>query len=607
MCGIIGYVGKEKKAQEILINGLERLKRRGYDSAGIAIVVDDKVKITKASGKIDNLVNILEKEEASLGIGHTRWATHGDPSEVNSHPHKQGRITIVHNGIIENYKELKEDLITKGYKFNSETDTEIAAALLDKLYNETNDMNKTLVEFQKQAEGAYALGIIVDDDYETLYTIKNNSALIIGINNDENYIASEMTAFNEYTNRCIILNDGEFAKITTNNIQCFDKDGYEIEKDIMTFKKNVDDNDKGIYEHFMLKEIYQQPNIFKNLTDFYIDMNDNFDSLSEKMPKFSKYNKIVIAACGSAMHAGLIGKSLIEKYAKIPVEVEIASEFRYKDTQFIDDKSLVIAISQSGETADTLEAVKIAKQHKSDTLGIINVPNSNIALNVDNVLYTEAGTENAVATTKAYLAQIALLALITLSIMNNNNNITNEEKKEILTAFKELPDQMEILLNDTYRAQYKEIAKNIHEQDRVFYIGRGIDNYLGMEGSLKLKEIAIINSQAYAAGELKHGTIALIDQGTPVIAVVNNESTIEKTLSNVKETFSRGANVYLITNEKLKDLNNDYYTIEIPHTIDLLQPILTIIPLQLIAYETALIKGTDIDQPKNLAKTVTVE
>ena len=605
MCGIIGYIGKKNRCQEVLLNGLKNLEYRGYDSAGIAYVADKSLVICKEQGKIVNLEKIIENRKSNLGIGHTRWATHGIPNKTNSHPHRHGKITIVHNGIIENYAELKEELIKDGVAFYSETDTEIACALLNKLYEETNDIKKTITLFEEKVKGAYALGIIVDDDYDNLYAVKKDSPLLIGVGVDENFIASDMPALIKYTKDYIILNDGEFACLNSNEIKCYDKNGNLVSKDINTFNEEMDSCEKNGYKHFMLKEIHEQPEVFKNTVTPYLE--NGIESLVQKMPNFSKYEKIVIVACGSAMHAGLVGKNMIEEFADVPVEVEIASEFRYKKN-FIDEKTLVIAISQSGETADTLAAINIAKEHKCDTLGIINRAGSTIARCVDCVLYTKAGIEIAVATTKAYSAQIALLSLIALNITSKKNNISNNELIDILSSVKTLPIQIEKLLNDEYLSLIKKIANNLYNQEDMYFIGRNSDYSMCMEGSLKLKEISYIHSDAYAAGELKHGTISLIDSNTPVVAIVTEKNIAEKTMSNVKEVKSRGAYVVLVITEDLDD-NFDCVDekIVIPKVHKLFQPLLTIIPLQLIAYETAVLRDCDIDQPKNLAKSVTVE
>lgn len=593
MCGIVGYIGK-KNAIEVLINGLEKLEYRGYDSAGIAFLTDD-IEIIKNKGKIKNLkdkVNVDEK--STLGIGHTRWATHGEANEVNAHPHKVGKITLVHNGIIENYEEIKKDLISKGYTFKTETDSEVGCALLDFLYQKNQDMIKSIEEFKNMVKGSYALGIICSDDKDTLYTVKNASPLIIGVGDNENFIASDVPAILKYTNKYITLDDLEFAKITNDKIKCYDKNNKVIKKGIKTFSGDAMDIEKNGYEHFMLKEIHEEPNVIKKTFDKYIS--------DDKIPDLSKYKKISIVACGSAYHAGLVGKNLIENYANIPVDVEIASEYRYKK-HFFDEKELVIVVSQSGETADTLASLKLAKENKIDTLGIINVKESSIARESDIVLYTEAGNEIAVATTKAYSAQVALLSLISLAIANKNNLLNKDEIIEILKEIKLLPNKIEQLINND---NYQKIAKEIYKDNDIFFLGRGIDYAIALEGSLKLKEISYIHSEAYAAGELKHGTISLIDKDTPVIAIITDNSIKDKTISNVKEVKARGAKTILVANENLDNNCFDKKVI-IPSTHPLLQPLLTVIPLQLIAYEVAKLRECDIDKPKNLAKSVTVE
>ncbi len=601
MCGIVGYVGKKNNALQVLIEGLENLEYRGYDSAGVAFLNKDKIDIIKKLGKIKNLKQSLPDLNTNIGIGHTRWATHGVANETNSHPHKCGKMTIVHNGIIENYEEIKRSLINSGYKFKTETDTEVACALIDNIYSEVKDITKTIEIFQKKVRGSYAIGLVCDDDYENLYAIKKNSPLIIAHGENENYIASDMPAILKFTKNFIALNDGDFAKISANDIKVFNKDGIEINKELKSFEGDLSSIDKNGYEHYMQKEIMEQPEVIKKTMNEYLT--NNLDNLFKNMPDFSKYKKIHIVACGSAMHAGLVGKSLIEEYANVPVDVEIASEFRYKKL-FLDENSLVIAVSQSGETADTLAAVEIAKKNNADTLGIINVVGSSIARESDLVLYTKAGSEIAVATTKAYSAQTALLSLIALNI--GQKNISKAELKELLESIKKLPAQMEILLNKDKK--YQEIAETIYNKEDIFFIGRDIDYAIAMEGSLKLKEISYIHSEAYPAGELKHGTISLIEEGTPVISIVTNKNIAEKTISNIKEVKSRGAEVILLTNSEC-DVDSDFYNkkIVIPTTHKLIQPLLTILPLQKISYEVAKLRGADIDQPKNLAKSVTVE
>lgn len=597
MCGIVGYIGKEN-AIEVLINGLEKLEYRGYDSAGIAFLTDN-IKILKNKGKIKNLKNKVNLDEKStLGIGHTRWATHGEANETNAHPHQVGKITLVHNGIIENYERIKKELINKGYTFKTETDSEVGCALLDFLYQKNQDMIQSIEEFKTIVKGSYALGIICSDDKDTLYAIKNASPLIIGVGDKENFIASDVPAILKYTNKYITLDDLEFAKITKDKIECYNKKNKVIEKDIKMFSGDAMDIEKNGYEHFMLKEIHEEPSVIKKTFDKYIDNN----KIDDKIPDLSKYKKITIVACGSAYHAGLIGKNLIENYANVPVDVEIASEYRYKK-HFFDKKELVIVVSQSGETADTLASLKLAKENKIDTLGIINVKESSIARESDIVLYTEAGNEIAVATTKAYSAQVALLSLISLTIASKNELLNKDEKLEILKEIKLLPNKIEQLINTD---NYQKIAEEIYKDDDIFFLGRGIDYAIALEGSLKLKEISYIHSEAYAAGELKHGTISLIDKGTPVIAIITDNNIKDKTISNVKEVKARGAKTILISNENLDNSCFDKKVI-IPNAHPLLQPLLTVIPLQLIAYEVAKLRNCDIDKPKNLAKSVTVE
>ena len=594
MCGIVGYIGKNKKTLSVLIKGLEHLEYRGYDSAGIAYIKNNEVVIKKEEGRIANLKNKLDfTEESSIGIGHTRWATHGVVNSINSHPHKSGKITIVHNGIIENYQDLKSELEKDGYSFVSDTDSEVAAALLDNLYNKTGNMLDTIKQFKEKVFGAYALGIMNSDEVDTLYAIKMNSPLIIGVKDDEKYIASDVPAIIDETDNYIILEDGEFAKINKDKIEVFNTNNIKKEVEIKKFKGSIQSLEKNGYETFMKKEIFEQPDAIKR-------------NIENSIPDLRGYKKIIIVACGSAYHAGLIGKTLIEEYGDIPVEVEVASEFRYKK-HFIDINTLVIAISQSGETADTLEAVKIAKKRGADTLGIINVEESSIAREVDEVIYTNAGTEIAVATTKGYTTQVEILSKIAY-ILATNNNCKNYKNyiRNFIKDLKELPIIMEEVLSR--EDEFKDIAKDIYKYNDIFFIGRGIDFALAMEGSLKLKEISYIHSEAYPAGELKHGTISLIEEGTPVIGIVTDELISDKTISNMKEVRARGANViYLTTNVLAKD--GDFYNriIEVPKVNPLLQPLINIIPLQMISYHVAKLNKKDIDKPRNLAKSVTVE
>ena len=589
MCGITGYIGKNNNGIKVVIDGLESLEYRGYDSAGIAYIKDNKLNVIKEKGKIVNLKSNIDFDITSnLAIGHTRWATHGEPSKDNSHPHTSGKFTIVHNGIIENYLELKEELLKNNYTFKSETDTEIACAYIDYIYKVENDILKTLNKIIKIFRGSYALGIICLDDLNNLYALRKTSPLIIAKGINENYIASEVPAILKYTNKYLLLDDNEIAKINENDITIYNDKLKEVSRDILEFEGSYESSIKGGYEHFMLKEIHEEPSVIKNTIDSYLDID------FKKLPNLSKYNKIHIVACGSAYHAGLVGKYLIEKYANIPVYVEIASEYRYMKN-FYDKKTLIIFISQSGETADTLACIKKVKEDKIDTLGIVNVVGSSVARETKYVIYTKAGCEIAVATTKAYLTQVAVLALLTMYL---SNNLTDELKEEI----NKLPKLIEKIIN----IDYKNIAKEIYKNKDVFFIGRGVDYSLCMEGALKLKEISYINAVAYQAGELKHGTISLIEKNTPVIAVSTDDYLMEKTISNIKEVKSRGAKVIFVSN---KDTNNDFYDykIEIPKVNEILQSILTIVPLQLLAYEVAKLNGCDIDKPRNLAKSVTVE
>ena len=588
MCGIIGYNGKKDKAISIILEGLKNLEYRGYDSAGIAYVRENNITNIKSKGAIVNLEEKIDIDiPSNMGIGHTRWATHGEPSELNAHPHTVGKITLVHNGIIENYQDIKNELLEKGVKFVSETDTEVAAALFNDLYESTHNPIEMIRQFKMRAQGSYALAIIISDDLNKLYVLKNASPLIIGVAEDGYYVASDVPAILKNTNKYITLEDGDYAEISVASLKIFDTNDKEKNYKVSHFEGDDMLIDKNGYEHFMLKEIHEEPIIIKKLIDKYKNALD-------KLPNLKNYDDVTIVACGSAMHAGLIGKHLIEKNLNIPVNVEIASEFRYKKL-FLNEKSLVIAISQSGETADTLAAVKIARTYKAHTLGIVNVKESSIAREVDEVVYTEAGSEIAVATTKAYLAQVMILTLISL-----------RESDKDLNTLDSLPIYIEKLINENEK--YILLANNLKEVKDMYFIGRQIDYAICMEASLKMKEISYIHSECYAAGELKHGTISLIENGTNVIAIITDKNIAEKTISNIKEVKSRGAIVTLVISSDL-DFENDCYDekIIIPSMMEDVMGILSIIPLQLIAYETAKIRGCSIDKPKNLAKSVTVE
>ena len=601
MCGIIGYVGRDLCIPKI-ISGLEALEYRGYDSAGIAYVENKKIKIIKEKGKIANLKKLLDfNANTNLGIAHTRWATHGAASKTNAHPHSVNSFTIVHNGIIENYSELKESLIKKGYIFKSETDTEVACAVIADLYKEKKDILLSLNAATKVFRGSYALGIICADDKNTLYAMRNTSPLIVATSPSGNFIASDVPAILKYTNKYILLDDLEIAKITADNITIYNKDLNIVKKEIKTFEGTFEAAAKNGYEHFMLKEINEQDKVFSDTVNYYFD--GSIASLKKNFTFLDKFSKIDIVACGSAYHTGLIGKCLIEKYASIPVNVEVASEYRYKKC-FYDNDTLVILVSQSGETADTLAALRKAKSDGITTMAIVNVVGSSIAREADHVIYIKAGCEIAVATTKAYLAQLAIFSLLSIYLGYKNKGIKKSELEKIFTDLKKLPKLIKNTINSS--ELYFDIADKIYKNKQIFFIGRGIDYALSMEGSLKLKEISYINSVAYQAGELKHGTISLIEKNTPVIALATDTELIEKTISNIKEVKARGAYVIYVSNEEPREKFYDELIL-LPCIHPILESILTIIPLQLLAYKVAKNNKCDIDQPRNLAKSVTVE
>lgn len=581
MCGIIGYVGEKRFSIDVIIDGLKHLEYRGYDSAGIAYVKDNNVVIEREVGRISNLESVLKKDASHIGIGHTRWATHGKPTKENAHPHKVGNITLVHNGIIDNFMELKSVLMSEGYAFKSDTDTEVAAAYIDYLYKENNDMIKSLSICVNKFLGSYAFGIINELETDVLYALRKDSPLIIGVGENENFIASDVPSILKYTNKYIDIENDEIVKITKDEVTIYDKNCNIVNKEISVFEGDANLVEKNGYETYMLKEIHEEAEVIKKTSEVELD----FD--------ITKYDEIDIVACGSAYHAGLVGKYMIEKLCNIKVNVCIASEYQY-DKHFYKGKTLVIAISQSGETADTKKCVNIANDMGVDTLGIVNVKGSSIARICKHVIYTLAGPEIAVATTKAYLAQITTLIL--LAVKNSKEKINTKDLQK-------LPYYIETLINKDYTS----LANMLMTKDDIYFIGRGIDYALCMEGSLKLKEISYIHSEAYAAGELKHGTISLINEGTPVIVVATSDELYLKTISNAKEVKARGAYVILVTDKEV--INEGVYDelISIPKVTEELRPILTIIPLQLISYEVAKLKGNDIDKPKNLAKSVTVE
>ena len=590
MCGIIGYNGK-KNAIPILIEGLKKLEYRGYDSSGIAYFIDNQIKIFKEKGRISELEKLLVDDKPTIGIGHTRWATHGKPSKINAHPHRVGKVTLVHNGIIENYNVLKEELKKKGYQFQSETDTEVAAALIDSLYQENDNKLEILEEAKNLLKGSYAFVIMFDDCQDTLYALREGSPLIVAKSKEGNLVASDIPAILEYTRDYYLL-EQEIAVITKDDIK-FYLNYEEVKKDMLTFTHDIKTASKDGYQHFMLKEIHEQPTLIKNYLDYYFN---NLDLI----PDISKYEKIYIVACGSAYHAGLIGAYLIEKYGNIEVKVEIASEFRYKKN-FLTSNSLVILVSQSGETADTIASLRLAKENKAYTLGIVNVVGSTIARESDQVIYINAGCEIAVATTKAFTLQVLTFSMLAYKLLKKNDAKLSQE---VFLDYQVLSDEVNKLLN----FNYQEIAKKIAKHHDVFFIGRLIDYYLALEGSLKLKEISYIHSETYAAGELKHGTISLIEEGTPVISILTDITIYEKTISNIKETKARGAYSLVIARDNL-NINQDIYddVIKIPNLSDLVTCVLTVVPLQLLAYYVALELKYDIDKPRNLAKSVTVE
>lgn len=594
MCGIVGYIGKEKCIPKI-ISGLESLEYRGYDSAGIAYVTKEGIKITKEEGRIENLKLELDTtSKSTIGIGHTRWATHGKPSNENSHPHKVGHITLVHNGIVENYNELRKEL--GDYKYLSETDSEVVAAYIDKLYREKNNMLDVLKVLKKHLIGSYALGILVDDE-EKIYAIRKDSPLIIGVCENGNFIASDVPAILEYTNMYYLLLNDEFAVLEKDDVSIYDENGKLANKTLMTFEASRESAMKNGYDHFMLKEIYEQPRVVMETVREYVY---DIKHLNERMAGLEKYSAIDIIGCGSAYHVGLVGKNLITKYANIPVNVDIASEYRYTE-HIYSKKHLIILISQSGETADTLAVLRKAKQNKIDTLAIVNVVGSSIAREADKVLYIKAGPEIAVATTKAYSCQLIMLSMIAMYLGIKKKTLN----MDILDEFKNIDKILEQSLENT--KELERIAKKICKKKDVFFLGRKVDYSLCMEASLKLKEISYIHSEAYAAGELKHGTISLIEKNTPVISIITDDDIKFKTLSNVKEVCARGALSIIITNDK--EMEEDIYDsmVVIPKVHELISPLLAIIKCQLIAYYVAKLNGCDIDKPRNLAKSVTVE
>lgn len=610
MCGIVGYIGRNE-AVPFLLQGLEKLEYRGYDSSGIAVYTDKKIKVEKKQGRLKILEDLLASEpkiSSHLGIGHTRWATHGNPSDINAHPHLSfsGKIALIHNGIIENYMELKKKLINEGFnEFISDTDTEVAVQLLDHFYK--GDMFEAIKKLVNTIEGSFSLGIICSDYPDTLFAAKKDSPLIVGVGDGENYIASDIPAVLSKTKNICRLKEKEIAVIKANDFEIFDFNGNPVKKEITLVNWNVTAAEKNNYEHFMMKEIMEQPEVIKaTISPRIKDSQIHLDDVEFSEEYLNNLNKISIVACGSAYHVGCVAKYFIENLLEKPVEVDVASEFRYR-SPIVNENTLTIVISQSGETADTLAALREAKSRGSRVLSIVNVVGSSIANESDDVLYTWAGPEIAVATTKAYSTQLSLLYLTALYMAKKLNKISEDSYKEILKDIEKLPSQISSVLESQNKIE--NIAKKYYNTEKVFFIGRNLDYAVCMEGSLKLKEISYIHSEAYAAGELKHGTISLIDEDTLVIALATQDRLFDKTVSNIREVKSRGAKILSITNEnnaeKISQISDDVLCV--PNSCEMTAPSLAVVPLQLLSYHVAKLRGCDIDKPRNLAKSVTVE
>lgn len=608
MCGIVGYTGSQEAAP-ILLDGLKKLEYRGYDSAGVAVLHGHQIAVSKVTGRIANLCEKTDDGKncpGTTGIGHTRWATHGAPTDTNAHPHmsNDGKFAVVHNGIIENYIALREELISKGYRFESQTDTEVVVHLIEMYY--TGDLKKAVIRASSRLQGSYALGVVCSDMPEKVYVAREASPLILGVGVGENYFASDVTALVSYTKNAIYLEDGEFAEITPDAITVFDPAGQPVQKRISRITWDVQSAEKGGYEHFMLKEIMEQPRAVKATIAPRIKGSEILLDQAELSADYlSGIRNIVITACGSAYYAGCAGKYTIEKLCRIPVQVELASELRYSDPM-IDGHTLLIVLSQSGETADTIAAMKECKHRGAKTLAVVNVVGSTIANIADHTLYTWAGPEIAVATTKGYTTQVSVLYLFALYTAKTLHRIDDELYDTLLTSLKALPKKIQEALD--MNPAIPALAKKYHGAASMFFIGRNTDYAVALEGALKMKEISYIHAESYAAGELKHGTIALIEEQQPVIALCCNEHIMEKTMSNIVEVKARGAEVLAVTykdNQKIVSLVDDM--IFIPHTETIFTAAVEIVPLQLLAYYVARENGCDIDKPKNLAKSVTVE
>ncbi len=611
MCGIVGYVGNEQAAP-ILLEGLTRLEYRGYDSAGVVVSSDGRLCVSKTKGFVKQLSDIIDGGrliKGTAGLGHTRWATHGKPSDINSHPQIScgGKIAVVHNGIIENYVKLREFLVSRGFEFQSETDTEVAVNLIQYFYGQCGSILEAAARAARRMEGSYAFGIICEDYPDMLIAARKESPLILGIGDGCNFLASDVTAVLKHTRDVYYLDDGEFAVLTAGGIKLYNSELDPIEKEISHVEWDVSAAEKGGYEHFMFKEIMEQPDaVRKTVSPRIKDGRVVLDGISLTPEYIKNLSKIYIVACGSSYHVGVVAKYNIEKLVRKPVEVALASEFRYS-SPLVDENTLVICISQSGTTADTIAAMREAKRLGARVLSIVNVVGSTIAKESDDVLYTWAGPEIAVATTKAYSTQLAVTYLITLYMAEVCGTISREKYGELVKSLEALPDQMQSILDSKEHIQY--LASIYFNNEDIFFIGRNIDYALSLEGSLKLKEISYIHSEAYAAGELKHGTISLIEDDTLVVAVASYERLIEKTLSNAVEVKSRGAEILAITTERSAELvsKSADNIITIPDTNEMLLPSLAVVPMQLFAYYVALLRGCSIDKPRNLAKSVTVE
>ena len=609
MCGIVGYVGY-RDCSDVLVSALTRLEYRGYDSAGIAVFEDNKIAVAKSKGKLKDLVAKMESEgkpKGNAGIGHTRWATHGEPSDINSHPHSGAKVTLVHNGIIENYKELKDFLIKQGREFLSDTDTEVVAQLLDYYYGFIKEPVKAIIETTQELRGSFALGIVFEDYPEKVYAVRRESPLIVGIGENENFIASDVPAIIKYTKDYYLIEHDEIAVLSHDGVEVFDAHYQPVVKELKTADWDVDAVGKCGYPHYMIKEINEQPNAVKQTVSPRIkDGMPCLDECGITPEKLRKIRNIYIVACGSAMHAGMVGKYVIEDIARTAVTVDIASEFRYRNP-IIGKGDLIIIISQSGETADSLAAMRLAKEKGAVTLAIVNAMGSTIAREADMLIYTHAGPEISVASTKAYMVQLSVMYLFAFELAYAKGTIDEEKLKYYTSKLEEMPDIIEKVIAQTTEISQK-ISTKLMTADSLLYIGRGLDYALSMEGSLKLKEISYIHSESYAAGELKHGTISLITEDMPVIAVATQSALYEKTVSNIKEVKARGAKVIMICKECC-DVSNDIadYVLKIPCFEEILLPMLVCVPLQLIAYYTSVQRGNDVDQPRNLAKSVTVE